>query len=172
MRVTDRIAVMRLFAANLTCQCHVRCSKSSESKEYCLHIVPKNRLQHGGNFVVFPSLEKAGACTQKTALVLLEAAERGQSIDQRLEQEFESKLHNARRYGAVLDLSKRRIGHVVDWRIKLRVIPNVVPLGSELQRHRFGDFRVLDERDVPVKLPRTKDRPHSRISEAPAAART
>jgi enamine deaminase RidA (YjgF/YER057c/UK114 family) len=61
-----------------------------------------------------------------------------------LEEELHGKLHDARRHRTVLNLPERGIGHVVDRRIELRVIPNVVELRSELHVQTFGDLRVLE----------------------------
>jgi hypothetical protein len=57
-----------------------------------------------------------------------------------------------------LNLAKGGIRKVVDRRIELGVIPDVVEFGPELRAQHFGDFRVLDERDVPVLLSRAHDR--------------
>ena len=67
-----------------------------------------------------------------------------------------------------MNLTKGGISKVVDRWIELRVIPDVVEFGPEFRAQPFGDLGVLDERDVPVLLTGTHDRPNSRVPEAGA----
>lgn len=89
-----------------------------------------------------------------------------------LKEKLQRKLHDPRRHGAVLDLPEGAVRKVVDWRVKLRVIPDVVELGSELDAGPFRNLCRLHQGDIPVELAGPHDRTDAGVTEAGAAART
>jgi len=80
------------------------------------------------------------------------------------EKQLQSELNDTRRNRAAGDLSEiaaRTASIIVKGRIELRVVPNIVELCTEFRIQRFRDFRVLDQRNIPVVLAGARDNPNT-----------